>query len=70
MKYSSKQLACNVAFTSICTINSEDWYFDSGCSRHMIGKSLFFTDLKERKTEQVTFGDGVQEKVNGKGHID
>ncbi|TYK22675.1 gag-pol polyprotein [Cucumis melo var. makuwa] len=34
----------------------------SGCSRHIIGNSLFSTDLKERKTGEVTFGDVIQGK--------
>ncbi|KAA0041583.1 Receptor-like protein 12 [Cucumis melo var. makuwa] len=39
-----------------------DRYFDSGCSRHMIGISFLFTELIECKTGQVTFGDGVQHR--------
>ncbi|KAA0051013.1 hypothetical protein E5676_scaffold675G00900 [Cucumis melo var. makuwa] len=70
VKESGKPFACNVAFTSIYTTNFEYWYFDNGCPRHVIRNSLFFTDLKESKTGQVTFGDGVQGKVIGKGYFD
>lgn len=37
----------NVAFTSIHASNKEDWYFDSGCSRHMASNSMFFSEFKE-----------------------
>ncbi|XP_057734151.1 uncharacterized protein LOC130949454 [Arachis stenosperma] len=37
------------------------WYLDSGCSRHMTGKSTFFIKLDEYDGGFVTFGD------NGKG---
>lgn len=38
------------------TSQSEDWYFDNGCFRHMIGNSLLFVELKRSRTGQVTFG--------------
>lgn len=59
------QSNCNVALTTIYTSNVEDCYFDSGCSRHMIGNSLLFSDLKESQTGQVTFGDKAKDKVIG-----
>lgn len=42
----------------------------SGCSRHIIGNSLFSTNLKESKTGEVTFGDVIQRKFIGKSYID
>lgn len=59
-----------MAFTSVHASNSDDWYFDSGYSRHIIESSLYFTDLKECNAGHVsTFGDGVKGKVVGKGNI-
>ena len=60
---------CNVAFTTVHSPNYEDWYFDSGCSRHMTDNSLLFSSLEPSKTCQVTFEDGAKGNVMGKGNI-
>ncbi|KAA0062616.1 gag-pol polyprotein [Cucumis melo var. makuwa] len=54
----------------VLSTNVDDWYFDSGCSKHMIGNSLMFTDLIDCRIGQVTFGDEVKGNVIGKGNID
>lgn len=48
----------------------EDWYFDSGCSRHMTGNSLLFAELNVCRIGRVTFGDDVKGNVVGKRNID
>ncbi|CAM8966101.1 unnamed protein product [Rhodiola kirilowii] len=59
---------CYVAFSSSSHLKREKWYFDSGCSRHMTGNSEFLTNIEECKgSSNVTFGDGVESKVIGKG---
>ncbi|KAA0047401.1 Receptor-like protein 12 [Cucumis melo var. makuwa] len=60
---------CKVALTSVKSPNSSDWYFDSGCSRHMTGNADFFSDLSECKAGSVVFGDGGKGKIIGKGTI-
>ncbi|TYK17067.1 Retrovirus-related Pol polyprotein from transposon TNT 1-94 [Cucumis melo var. makuwa] len=60
---------CNVAFTKVQT-HVDAWYFDSGCSRHMIGNRSFFTELEECASGHVTFGDGAKGNIIAKGNID
>ncbi|CAM8932466.1 unnamed protein product [Rhodiola kirilowii] len=60
--------ACYIAFSSSSHLKKEKWYFDSGCSRHMTGNPEFLTSIEECKgSSNVTFGDGVESKVIGKG---
>ena len=68
-KTSNDANRCNVALTSIQTSRVTDWYFDSGSSRHMTGNANFFFELKEFRFGSVMFGDGVKDKVIGKGNM-
>ncbi|KAA0067345.1 putative mitochondrial protein [Cucumis melo var. makuwa] len=54
------------------TIDTTDdaWYFDNGCSRHMIRNRSYFTNLNDCVTGHVTFGDGAKEKSIAKGNVD
>lgn len=61
-----ENLKCCVALTSVHVANTENWYFNNGCSRHMIG---IFTKINECRTGRVTFRDGVEGNVVGKGDI-
>ena len=59
-----------VVLTALSALESNMWYVDSGCSKHMTGdRSLFidFTPLDNGGC--VTFGDGVKSKIIGKGTI-
>src|ERR1044072_7907454 len=58
-----------IAHTSLKVSSKEDWYFDSGCSRHMTGMKNFLTNLKAYATNYVTFGDGAKGKIKGIGKI-
>ena len=60
---------CKVALTSIKCPNSTDWYFNSGCSRHMTGNADFFSELSECKARSVVFGDEGKGKIIGKRMI-
>nr|GEX89271.1 retrovirus-related Pol polyprotein from transposon TNT 1-94 [Tanacetum cinerariifolium] len=45
-------------------------YFDSGCSRHMIGNLSYLTNFKEFDRGYVAFGEGAKGgKITGKGII-
>ena len=48
---------------------SSEWYLDSGFSRNMIGDKTYFTSLENYNGGIVTFGDGSQACVKGKGSI-
>ncbi|KAK2403194.1 gag-protease polyprotein [Trifolium repens] len=54
------KVAAHIAHTSFRTSSKEDWYFDSGCSRHMTGEERFLVDIKSYTSSYVTFGDGAK----------
>jgi hypothetical protein len=58
-----------IAHTSLRVSSKEDWYFDSGCSRHMTGMKNYLTNLKAYATSYVTFGDGAKGKIKGIGKL-
>src|SRR3954469_4855684 len=45
----------------------EDWYLDSGCSNHMIGRKNSLVDLKLEGNNYLTLGDGEIREVKGVG---
>ncbi|MCI16681.1 gag-pol polyprotein, partial [Trifolium medium] len=58
-----------IAHTSFRASSREDWYFDSGCSRHMTGVEKNLVDLKSYSTSFVTFGDGAKGEIKGIGKL-
>ncbi|XP_039141271.1 uncharacterized protein LOC120278592 [Dioscorea cayenensis subsp. rotundata] len=60
---------CGVAYTSAKTPLNEDWYFDNGCSRHMIRNKSLLKNYKNFLVGEVTFGDGQKSEVVGKGTL-
>lgn len=58
-----------VVLTLFRSSTKEDWYFDSGSSKHMAGEMSYKTDLKTIGLGQVTFGDGVIRTIVGKGRL-
>ena len=63
------KVAAHIAHTSFRTSSKEDWYFDSGCSRHMTGEERFLVDIKSYTSSYVTFGDGVKGQIMGVGKL-
>ncbi|GAU36127.1 hypothetical protein TSUD_292870 [Trifolium subterraneum] len=63
------QVAGLIAHTSFRASSREDWYFDSGCSRHMTGIDKFLVDMKTYSTSFVTFGDGAKGEIVGIGKL-
>src|SRR3954468_9997438 len=59
-----------IAHTSLRVSAKEDWYFDSGCSRHMTGLKNLLVDIKSHSTSYVTFGDGAKGEIKGVGKLD
>ena len=45
------------------------WYLDSGCSRHMTGDFSLLTDFEERAGPRITFGDDSKGYTLGYGLI-
>ena len=60
---------CNVALNLVHSMRATAWYFNSGCSCHMIGNAAFFTKYNKWSARHVMFGDGVKEKIIEKGSI-
>jgi hypothetical protein len=58
-----------IAHTSLRASSSEDWYFDSGCSRHMTGVDNFLGNVRPYAKSYVTFGDGAKGKIVGIGDL-
>ncbi|CAJ2635655.1 unnamed protein product [Trifolium pratense] len=64
-----KETTALIAHTSLRASSREDWYFDSGCSRHMTGISKFLVGIKSFSTSFVTFGDGAKGEIVGIGEL-
>ncbi|CAJ2633141.1 unnamed protein product [Trifolium pratense] len=60
---------CLIAHTSLRASSRQDWYFDSGCSRHMTGVEGCLANLKSYATSYVTFGDGAKGEIKGIGNL-
>ena len=58
-----------VIHTALKAHNSNMWYLDSGCSRHMCGNKVFFDTVTKCDGGLVTFGDGSISRVVGKCNI-
>lgn len=54
-----------IAHTSFRVFFREDWYFDSGCSKHMTWQKSYLKDLKPYSNNNLTFGDGVKGRIKG-----
>src|ERR1051325_9030882 len=63
-----KRTAALIAHTSLRVSAKEDWYFDSGCSKHMTGNRNLLKDVKPHSVSSVTFGDGAKGEIKGIGN--
>jgi hypothetical protein len=61
---------CLVSHTALKILNTCLWYLDSGCSKHMTGNKTLLKEVQMGKGGRITYGDGSQSKVIGKGIID
>jgi hypothetical protein len=58
-----------IAHTSLRASSKEDWYFYSGCSRHVTSVENYLEDVRSYVTSYVTFGDGAKGKIVGIGNL-
>jgi len=61
---------CLVAYTALKILDTCLWYLDSGCSKHMTSNKTLLTEVQMGKGGRITYVDGSQSKVIGKGIID
>jgi len=45
------------------------WYLDSGCSKHITGDVTQFTSLKLKAEGHVTYGDNKRGRIIGRGNV-
>jgi hypothetical protein len=65
-----KDNLCLVAHIALKFLDTSFWYLDSGCSKHMTGDKTLLKEVQIGKGGRITYGDGSQSKVIGKGIID
>ena len=53
------------AFASTRNMSEERWYFDSGCSQHMIGNRNILTKLQFSCQDNVIFRDSARGRITG-----
>jgi hypothetical protein len=61
---------CLVAYTVLKILDTCLWYLDSGCSKHMTSNKTLLAEVQMGKGGRITYVDGSQSKVIGKGVID
>jgi hypothetical protein len=61
---------CLVAHTALKILDTCLWYLDSECSKHMTCDKTLLKEVQMGKGGRITYGDGSQSKVIGKGIID
>jgi hypothetical protein len=61
---------CLVSHTALKILDTCLWYLDSGYSKHMTGDKTLLKEVQMGKGGRITYGDGSQSKVIGKGIID
>jgi hypothetical protein len=61
---------CLVAHTGLKILDTCLWYLDNGCSKHMISDKTLLKEVQMGRGGRITYGDGSQTKVIGKGLID
>ena len=66
----NQQCVANLAHTSSRGHIKQDWYLDSGCSRHMTGMNYLVVNLHPSNTKSVTLSDGTKREVMGVGKLD
>jgi hypothetical protein len=59
-----------VSHTALKILDTCLWYLDSGCSKHMTGDKTLLKEVQMGKGGRITYGDGSQSKVIGKGTVD
>jgi hypothetical protein len=59
-----------VAYIALKILDTCLWYLDSECSKHVTGDKTLLKKIQMGKGGKITYGNGSQSKVIGKGLID
>ena len=49
--------------------SKQQWYLDSGCSKHMTGDKTMFLSISFKQEGHVTYGDNNKGRILGRGSI-
>ncbi|KAL5573965.1 hypothetical protein UlMin_023562 [Ulmus minor] len=77
-EYNRQQVRCtyrvkNQVEKALCVVDSidkSDWYFDSGCTKHMTGDIRNFYSLDDFGTGTIVYGNGEISNILGVGQVD
>lgn len=59
-----------MAYVEEPEVNREEvWFLDSGCSNHMCGDAMMFSELDENFRQQVKLGNNTRMTVKGRGNV-
>jgi hypothetical protein len=61
---------CLVAHNALKVLDTCLWYLDNGHSKHMTGDKNLLKKIKMGRGGKITYGDGRQSKVIGKGLVE
>ncbi|GAA0149840.1 hypothetical protein LIER_08919 [Lithospermum erythrorhizon] len=62
-------LVSQVAYTLLKATSQSSWYFDSGCSRHLIGKKMYLTQIQTLKGDMSYLEMEAEDKLLEKGQL-
>ncbi|XP_050919249.1 uncharacterized protein LOC127136771 [Lathyrus oleraceus] len=52
-----------ISHTSLRVSSREDYYFDSGCSKHMTRERAYLEELQPYSNNYVSFGNGAKDRI-------
>lgn len=58
-----KETTSHIGYTSLRDSCHEDWYFDSGCSKHTIGENNYLKDLEFYSITMILSGIELKKKM-------
>ncbi|KAL5539416.1 hypothetical protein UlMin_045367 [Ulmus minor] len=73
LQYLKKDRVKNQVEKALCVVDSidkSDWYFDSGCTKHMTGDIRNFYSLDDFGTGTIVYGNGEISNILGVGQVD
>ncbi|KAL5543708.1 hypothetical protein UlMin_007492 [Ulmus minor] len=73
LQYLRKDRIKNQVEKALCVVESidkSDWYFDSGCTKHMTGDIRNFYSLDDFGTGTIVYGNGEISNILGVGQVD